>query len=122
MNAPVRRRALGGDVLFRNCCSTVPGWFRRDVAGGADRVASGGSTAAGAGTTVPREWGPGARPEGSHQGAWGRPFHRESAAPGVVSAVKTRMGKRQLNDRTAGEPLCEIRIELPEIPKSVAIC
>jgi hypothetical protein len=25
----------GGDDMFRNCCTTVPDWFRRDVAGDA---------------------------------------------------------------------------------------
>jgi hypothetical protein len=51
---------------------------------------SGGGGTDGIGATVPREWSPGARPEGSHHGAWGRPFHRESAAPGVTS--KERRG------------------------------
>jgi hypothetical protein len=85
----------------------------------ADRALSGGSTTDGIGATVPREWGPGTRPEGSHHGAWGRPFHRESAAPGVVDTPRER--GNSISDSTEGT-FCENHVCLPEIPKSVAIC
>ena len=78
----------GGDDMFRNCCTTVPDWFRRDVAGDAG-CALRGVVARTASAPLSRGSGArGTRPEGSHHGAWGRPFHRESAAPGVTSSER----------------------------------